>query len=105
MLIPKGVKPKRIRPKRIHDEAHLAYVASQPCCVCKRHPVEVHHLLRADPKRCTGRKAGDEYTVPLCPFHHSALHQDGNETRFLQSVHGVNGPALAAKLWGESHGD
>ena len=101
--VPKGIKPGRMKPKRLVDRVHRAYVAKQPCCCCGALSVEVHHLLRADPKRGMGRKAGDNFTVPLCPEHHRNLHMAGNEVEFL-SRYCVDGLALAAKLWGESHG-
>lgn len=100
---PKGIKTGRIRPKRLQDGKHLAFVAEKPCCCCGASPVEVHHLLRADPKRGTGRKAGDNYVVPLCPFCHWMVHNHGNET-FIFEQYGVDGPKLAAALWEESHG-
>lgn len=31
-------------PKRLRDEAHLKFVASQPCMVCDRQPAHAHHL-------------------------------------------------------------
>jgi hypothetical protein len=102
MLIPKGVKPKRIKPKRTSDKHHLEYVASQPCCICGKLGVQVHHLLRADPKRSMSRKAGDEFTVPLCHHHHLGLHTCGDEGFYLDH-HNVDGPGLAAKLWEQSH--
>ena len=83
MMIPKGVKPKRIKPKRTSNKKHLEWVATLPCCICGKFGVQVHHLLRADPKRGTGRKAGDE--------------------GFYLGQHGIDGVALAAKLWRSSN--
>jgi hypothetical protein len=99
---PKAPPRKRIKPKRVQCKKHLAYVAMLPCCCCGRKPVVIHHLLRGDPKRGMGRKAGDDYTIPCCPEHHWQLHDAGDETKFLEG-YGVNGPELAARLWGESH--
>jgi len=91
--------------KPIKDKKHLARVAEMPCCCCGRQPVQVHHLLRGG-NRGMGIKNGDDMTIPLCPFHHATLHNDGNksldETEFL-AIHGVNGPRLAARLWSESN--
>ena len=103
MQIPKGKKPKRIKPKRTSDKQHLMYVAGLPCCICGTFGVQVHHLLKGDPKRGTGRKAGDEFVIPLCHHHHQGLHLCGGEGFYL-SQYNVDGPALAAKLWEESHG-
>ena len=99
--VPKGKKPRRIKPKRLHDKAHLAFVAQLPCVVCGMMPVVCHHLLRGDPKRGMGRKAGDDYVIPLCPSCHTALHNHGNETAFLEA-RGVDGLKAARKVWGFS---
>lgn len=104
MQVPKGQKPGRVKPKRLQDKAHLKYVGSLPCCIpgCFATPVQVHHLLRSDPKRGTGRKAGDDHTIPLCFRHHADLHKDGNERVFLNRYR-VGGPELARELWEASH--
>ena len=99
--VPKGIKPKRMGRDRLEAPKHLAYVRDQPCCVCGAIPSVPHHLLRADPKRGAGRKAGDQYVVPLCDPHHRKLHLDGNEPRYLAQFC-VDGASLAAKLWSES---
>ena len=102
--VPKGTPVSRIKPKRLVDKVHLAFVAEKSCCCCGARPVQVHHLLKGDPARGMSRKAGDQYTIPCCPTCHNALHMAGNETEFL-ARYCVDGPALAAKLWSESHGN
>ena len=57
----------RIKPRRKKDPAHLARVASLPCCVCGVSPVEVHHIRSG---MGMGQRAGDDETIPLCPWHH-----------------------------------
>jgi hypothetical protein len=52
------------------------YVARQPCLICGRKPADSHHLRRAQP-RALGRKASDEFTVPLCHIHHRLVHRVG----------------------------
>lgn len=44
--------------------------------------MDAHHLLSA-PCRGVGKKASDEYTVPLCPDHHRELHGMGDEGLFF----------------------
>ncbi len=102
MLIPKGQKSNRMKPGRIKDKGHLAYVAGFPCCCCGVKPVVCHHLLRADPKRGMGRKAGDNFVIPMCPMCHQKLHLNGNEIEFLD-LYGVNGLEIAQTLWETSH--
>src|SRR5262249_55128072 len=51
-------------PRRLRNKDHLRLVAQQPCLVCGRKPSDPHHLRFAQP-RALGRKASDEFTVPL----------------------------------------
>src|SRR5271166_3313391 len=64
-----GHGPISAKPIRRRSKAHLAFVASQPCLVCKATPSDPHHLKIARP-RSLGRKVSDEFTVPLCRQHH-----------------------------------
>jgi hypothetical protein len=52
------------KPLRKRSKAHLAFVASQPCLICKGTPCDAHHLKIARP-RSLGRKVSDEFTAPL----------------------------------------
>ena len=72
------------KPVRIRDKAHLKFVAELPCLVCGAKPCQAHHLLTAQPKG-RGLRAGDQWSVPLCPQHHRMLHDDGNERRFFEN--------------------
>jgi hypothetical protein len=65
-------------PRRYRNREHLRYVAQQPCRVCGRRPSDPHHLRHVQP-RALGRKASDEFAVPLCRSHHRAVHRAGNE--------------------------
>ncbi|MBR1090619.1 ERF family protein [Bradyrhizobium manausense] len=65
-------------PPRKRSKAHLAFVRSQACLVCKTSPADAHHLKFAQAKTL-GRKVSDEFTVPLCRLHHQALHRHGDE--------------------------
>jgi hypothetical protein len=79
--IPKATEPKvtaHFKPVRRRSKAHLIFVGSQPCLICKRGPCDAHHLKFAEP-RALGRKVSDEFTVPLCRPHHQELHLHGNE--------------------------
>ena len=66
------------KPIRRRNKAHLAFVAEQPCLICKRSPCDAHHLKFAQPNTL-GRKVSDEFTVPLCRDHHNELHRQGSE--------------------------
>ena len=86
--------PKAVRKR---DKAHLAFVAAQPCLVCKRSPCDAHHLKFAQP-RALGRKVSDEFTVPLCREHHQELHRHGNELAWWANVQ-ITPLPVATELW------
>ena len=101
--VPKGKKTKRIRVTKRKVKAHLNFVAQQPCCVCGRSPVVVHHLMeRFDDK--IGRR-DDKYVIPICPESHNdaqGVHGPETEIGFL-SKRGVVGKDIALKLWRTNH--
>src|SRR5262245_22563835 len=80
-------------PRRYRDKAHLRYVAQQPCLLCGRKPSDPHHLRHLQP-RALGRKASDEFAVPLCRIHHRLVHRVGNEAAWWKDA-GID-PAKAA---------
>ena len=87
-------------PKRLRSIDHLRFVAKQPCLVCGRHPAQAHHLRYAQP-RALARKVSDEFTVPLCNFHHDEVHRTGNEFQWWRA-RGLD-PLEAAKIyWSET---
>jgi ERF superfamily len=85
------------KPVRKRSKAHLAFVASQPCLICKTAPCDAHHLKIAQP-RALGRKVSDEFTVPLCRKHHRELHHHGNETNWWANMQVAPLP-IAKELW------
>jgi hypothetical protein len=84
-------------PRRYRNREHLRYVAQQPCLVCGRKPSDPHHLRHAQP-RALGRKASDEFAVPLCRSHHRAVHRAGDERAWWQTA-GIDPVGVARKLW------
>src|SRR6516165_10026754 len=56
-------------PRRYRNREHLRSIVKMPCLVCGGKPSDPHHLRYAQP-RALGRKASDEFTVPLCRTHH-----------------------------------
>ena len=87
------------RPKdvRIRNKAHLAFVATQPCLICKAAPSDPHHIKIAQP-RSLGRKVSDEFTVPLCRNHHQELQRHGSEANWWANVQIAPLP-IARELW------
>lgn len=81
----------RQREPRARDDAFLAFVRRQPCCVCFGRPAEAAHVrgaCAARGKRETGKgeKPSDRWCVPLCGECHrtgpGALHRVG-EAKFF----------------------
>ncbi len=87
-------------PRRIRNKDHVRFVAQQACLVCGRKPSDPHHLRYAQP-RALGRKASDEFTVPLCRIHHRALHRAGNERAWWKET-GIDPSKVARALWKKS---
>jgi hypothetical protein len=84
-------------PRRYRNREHLRYVMQQPCLVCGRKPSDPHHLRHMQP-RALGRKASDEFVVPLCRVHHRAAHRAGDEPAWWKAA-GVDPIKIARRLW------
>jgi ERF superfamily protein len=84
-------------PRRYRDKAHLRYVTQQPCLLCGRKPSDPHHLRHVQP-RALGRKASDEFAVPLCRIHHRLVHRVGNEAAWWKDA-GIDPAKAASQLW------
>jgi hypothetical protein len=84
-------------PRRYRDRAHLEFVASQPCVLCRRQPSDPHHLRFMQP-RAMGRRVSDEFAVPLCRTHHRAVHRHGDEADWWRAA-GIDPAVIAQRLW------
>jgi hypothetical protein len=84
-------------PRRYRNREHLRFVARQPCLVCGRKPSDPHHLRYLQP-RALGRKASDEFTIPLCRVHHRAVHRAGDERAWWKAA-GIDPMKFARRLW------
>jgi hypothetical protein len=84
-------------PRRYRNPQHLRYVMQQPCLICGRKPSDPHHLRYLQP-RALGRKASDEFAVPLCRVHHRGAHRAGDERAWWQAA-GIDPVKIARKLW------
>jgi hypothetical protein len=68
-------------PRRYRNREHLRYVAQQAC-----------------QPRALGRKASDEFAVPLCRSHHRAVHRAGDEQAWWKAA-GIDPVKVARQLW------
>jgi ERF superfamily len=84
-------------PRRYRNREHLRSVAKQPCLICGRKPSDPHHLRYLQP-RALGRKASDEFAVPLCRVHHRAVHRARDERAWWHAA-GIDPIKVARKLW------
>ena len=90
-------------PRRYRNREHLRGVAKQPCLICGRKPSDPHHLRYLQP-RALGRKASDEFAVPLCRVHHRAVHRARDEQAWWQAS-GIDPIQVARKLWRDTRID
>jgi hypothetical protein len=90
-------------PRRYRNREHLRFVMRQPCLICGRKPSDPHHLRYLQP-RALGRKASDEFAVPLCRVHHRAAHRAGDE-RFWWQAAGIDPIKVARKLWNHTRAE
>jgi hypothetical protein len=88
---------------RLRDKDHRRFVLRQACLVCGRVPSDPHHLTFTQP-RALGRRASDEFTVPLCRLHHRALHRSGDEIAWWRSLN-IDPLPVALKLWQQTRGN
>jgi hypothetical protein len=84
-------------PRRYRNKEHLRFVSQHPCLFCGRKPSDPHHLRYTQP-RALGRKASDEFAVPLCRTHHRAAHHAADEQAWWQAI-GIDPIKVARKLW------
>ena len=99
-VIDKSVLPLS-EPRRVRDREHVRYVAQQSCLICGRRPSDAHHLRFAQ-SRALGRKASDEFTVPLCRGHHREVHRSSDEATWWEKA--CIDPTLNARtLWLQTH--
>ena len=88
-------------PRRRRSKAHLRFVATMPCVICSKRPVQVHHLKHLQP-RARGLKVGDQFTVPLCPKCHLEVEAASGWEEFWWACQHVNPVKEAEKLWARS---
>jgi hypothetical protein len=84
-------------PRRYRNREHLRYVAQQACLICGRKQSDPHHLRYLQP-RALGRKASDEFAVPLCRSHHRAVHRASDEQAWWKAA-GIDPVNVARQLW------
>lgn len=103
MSLPRRKTRPRTKPEpdTVRSIGHMAYVRKTYLCAAVDSGecggrIEVHHV-RLGAHAGTSQKPGDDRVVPLCSFHHTALHATGEAT--FQKRHGLNLERMAADLW------
>jgi len=59
------------------------------CCICGTKPCEIHHFTRAN------KRLGHDWTVPLCPAHHTGRYGWHLDRRAFRAAHGSDAELLA----------
>lgn len=77
---------------RLRSSRYLSYIRTLPCLICGQRAI-AHHLMssgtEAGPEpSAMAEKSGDDWTAPLCPTHHLALHNYGHEPDWWL-LHGI----------------
>ena len=90
-------------PRRYRNPEHLRYVAQQACLICGRKQSDPHHLRYLQP-HALGRKASDEFAVPLCRSHHRAVHRTSDEQAWWKAA-GIDPVKVARRLWRQTRLD
>ena len=85
-------------PRRRRSKVHLRFVATMPCAICSKRPVEVHHVKFVQP-RARGLKVSDEFTIPLCPAHHREVEAASGWEEFWWACEHIDIKAAMRSLW------
>lgn len=64
------------KPKTVRNERYLGHIRTLPCCVCRRHDAEAHHVDTGG----LGIKCNDTRSIPLCHACHTKCHSLGKLT-------------------------
>lgn len=89
------------RPREGMSRQHEEAIRCMPCLHCGKAPrVDPHHLQRGLPprERGMGRRASDQFAIPLCRRCHDAAEATGDDEAVLASW-GIDGRGIAAALW------
>ena len=84
------------------DQARFNAFQRIGCVAChmsdRWSPADVHHLLSG------GRRRGNRYTIPLCPWHHRGLPAAGQSLKDMRDLFGPS-LALTSKDFRGEYGD
>jgi hypothetical protein len=88
---------------RLRNKDHRKFILRQACLVCGRVPSDPHHLTFTQP-RAFGRRASDEFIVPVCRVHHRELHRSGDEAAWWRRFN-IDPLPIALRLWQQTRSD
>lgn len=86
--------PRHLRFVRLHECA-----AGRQCGLGFAGPIEAAHV-RLGTDGGTGIKPGDNWAIPLCPYHHRQQHAMGENT--FEREYKIDMKKTAADLWARS---
>jgi hypothetical protein len=104
-MIPKRRKaqPLGVREApQIRSASHLKWIRGHVCSVCgtsgnmQMGRIEAAHV-RSGTDGGTSLKPGDNWTIPLCSFHHQMQHAWGENG--FENFHKIDMRAIAQALW------
>lgn len=93
-MLPARRPKKEKRSSRWRSQAHLSFVRSFHCAIpgCQDVPIEAAHV-RLGSGAGLGQKPHDWRAVPLCKFHHTSQHAQGEDT-FWQTYKVASGQTV-----------
>jgi hypothetical protein len=100
---PSAPKAQMLDKRRGSTRASSPLPRHDVIAICGRTPSDPHHLRYLQP-RALGRKASDEFAVPLCRVHHRAVHRARDERAWWQAA-GIDPSKISRKLWKETRID
>ena len=75
--------PPAPKPVTLRSEKYMAWIRTLPCIVHRCHnPSQAHHAGGLEAGRGKDHKGSDYRCLPVCPWHHVVIHDDGQADFF-----------------------
>lgn len=103
MNLPKRRKAPKMgcnEAPQIRNSGHLRWIRGFECSVgtpvCRDHKTEAAHVRKGTDGGAS-LKPGDNWTIPLCSFHHAHQHRMGEAS--FEAAYKIDMKAIAQALW------